>query len=138
MKFEISVRDKDGGGEPWMEQQDRPEVTTLAQAEEWGRMVIANFNASLQPHEREREFLSAAMTGEESDIHEFFKVNLVTVSDSHGMYDAYRCENCGVTGKRRSLEGAIVRDSQFMAPSYASCAKAKVLMERKRKRREDA
>ena len=65
MKFEIQVQHK-GTTKPanvWVEQYDEIEIETQAQAEARGREFIEGFNASLRPHERAREFISATITG---------------------------------------------------------------------------
>lgn len=55
--------------------------------------------------------------------HDWKKTNLTTVSGGRGggMYDTYRCSWCGATGKRRSLEMIIDRDTKFRAAKYEYC-----------------
>ena len=35
--------------------------------------------------------------------HEWYKLNLVTLKDNKGLYDLMKCKNCGIKGKRYSL-----------------------------------
>jgi len=54
--------------------------------------------------------------------HEFEKQNLVTRRDSGGLYDLYKCKNCGLEAKGRQLGTVdiLAKDAKKL-----SCAKAK-------------
>lgn len=41
--------------------------------------------------------------------HDFKKINLITLKDSKGCYDEYKCSHCGLEGKARSLQTVAVR-----------------------------
>lgn len=83
--------------------------------------VIKNFNKTLRPSERERVLVAAMELEEKSRPHSWVKSNLVTKIDKQGQYDSYRCETCGITGKRRSLGGYVTRDKKFKANKYEFC-----------------
>ncbi|MBA7542925.1 hypothetical protein ES705_35250 [subsurface metagenome] len=122
----------------WDEPEDQPQIETLVEAEIWGRKVIENFNASLKPHERAREFLGVEIVDEESDKHRWVKRSLTTVMSRSGgrSYDKYGCDGCGITGRRYGLDAHVQRDSDFKAAGFESCKMSKVLLERRRKRAE--
>ena len=74
--------------------------------------------------------------------HSWRKENLVTISDKHGIYDKYRCTECGVTAKRFGF-GEPRRDKKFKHERFADCDSAKDWLdlekkkERKRQRRKE-
>lgn len=57
----------------------------------------------------------------EETTHEFIKENLVTVSDSKGMYDIFVCSKCGVKAKSYQL-GYVRFDGRSKNPNQCSNA----------------
>jgi len=55
--------------------------------------------------------------------HDFEKQNLVTLKDRKGLYDLYKCSECGLTGKAYTLTEITV--SERIKSASASCPKAK-------------
>jgi hypothetical protein len=84
---------------------------------------VATWNKEYRhPTAKERELVSVEILDSTNHIeHVWRKTNLVTVSDSSGMYDAYACENCGVTGRRYGIGGPLRRDKKFKANKYRFC-----------------
>ena len=62
--------------------------------------------------------------------HQWEKVNLTTLKDKSGLYDLYKCRNCGLKGKSYSLEVITVRDNQakklFQCPNPVKHKKLRV------------
>lgn len=58
----------------------------------------------------------------DSSGHKFDKINLVTLTDSFGMYDLVRCERCGVKGKRYGFD-TVVFSSRYRPSIVEYCAK---------------
>ena len=81
---------------------------------ELGEEVIANFNRTLRPGEVPRVVVRVEEGGEGRLRHRWRKTNLVTVMGGRrgGSWDEYRCEDCGVTGKRYTLGGDVQLDSR--------------------------
>ena len=42
--------------------------------------------------------------------HHFVKVNMTTLQDKDGMYNLYKCEHCGLQGKRYGLSESLLVD----------------------------
>lgn len=101
----------------------------------WAAKLIANFNATLRPgeHKRTLDRIEVSDVDERSVrlSHDWHKTNAVTISDKHGIYDAMRCDQCGITGKRFGLEG-VTRDKAFKAEAFDTCNGAKRLLEKRR------
>jgi hypothetical protein len=120
MKFICTVRH--ATGRSWKEQFDRPNIITLAEAEDWAKATIRKFNETLRPRELPRILVSVVLDGD-SESHLWMKTNLVTISDPKlGLYDTLECRVCGITGKRFGLgRSGIARDKKFKSSKYAKC-----------------
>lgn len=63
--------------------------------------------------------------------HEWEKINLVTKKDRKGLYDHYRCKNCGIEGKSYSMGVILVPDrygdKQALCPNAPKHTKVKVI-----------
>lgn len=63
--------------------------------------------------------------------HEWEKTNLVTKKDKKGLYDHYKCKNCGIEGKSYSIGRIEVperyMDKQALCPGAPKHKKVKVL-----------
>lgn len=63
--------------------------------------------------------------------HEWVKTNLVTRRDRKGLYDHYRCKNCGIEGKSYSMGVIEVPDrygsKQALCPNVKKHKKVKVI-----------
>jgi hypothetical protein len=130
MRVEIEVRHV-GEEETWKEQYERE----IEDPEAWGRALIEWFNKGQRPGQLSREFVSAREIAEAPQEHVWEKANLVTETDRLGrMFDRARCTRCGVTGRRYGLSGAVTRDREFVAASYARCDLAMKLIEKKQAR----
>lgn len=138
MKFRMIIKDEKHD-ESWIEDEDRPNIKTMEAAQKWAEDTIARFNETLRPFETPRTLISIEdLHDAESNKHVWNKTNLTTIAGKYfGTYDTMECENCRITGKRHGMgDHGVVRDPEFEAVGYASCAKAKVLLERRRKMRE--
>jgi hypothetical protein len=105
MKFKIEVAYADGSGTPWTEECDERRVESINDALDYGRKLIDDYNAGLRCKEKARKFISAQMTGEQSEKHEWEKSNLVTIVKGGSNYDTGKCKVCGITSKRYGLGG---------------------------------
>jgi len=84
--------------------------------------TIEYFNATLRPGERRRKLIGASVIQDEKHRpHEWVKTNLVTILDRDKTYDTYKCENCGITGKRYGLGSRVVIDKRFKGEKYKFC-----------------
>lgn len=122
MQFYLIVKYLNKNGDPWKEKEDRPEVTTLEEAEAWGKETINRFNETLHPGEAPRKYVGVEKVSDLTFKHDWEKTNLMTISDRTGMYDTYRCAACGITAKRYGIGGSIHRDRKFKAEKYSLCA----------------
>ena len=109
----ILVRVRTPSGGEW----DEAFCKRTDSARRWAEETIAEFNASLRPGEEPREILRIEELPLEDERipplrHDFRKTNLVTVMNKrgHGSHDAYRCRDCGATGKRFTLGGDVILD----------------------------
>lgn len=97
--------------------------------------IIERFNASLKPGELPREVVEVYEDLEEkaeddspfesdsltSTYHDWHKTNPVTIAKGASMYDTYRCERCGITGKRHGLNSTISIDRKYRNKKYRKC-----------------
>ena len=113
MKFKISVK-KVGRSEVWTEDYNRPHISTLLQADDFGYMLIQNFNRTLKPYESAREYVGVeeAPESEATVPHEWHKTNLVTIIKGQQAYDTAICLRCNITAKRFGLGGYTI-DPKF-------------------------
>lgn len=136
MKFKINVANDRTEGElagGWWEPYDIPEVTDLSQAKAWAIKTIQAFNDTLRPHERPRRLLGVEEIIDDqpvSRLHEWRKQNSMTIVDRAGMHDVYRCDVCGITGKRFGLNEHVTRDRAFKAAAYEFCNTAQAQLKR--------
>lgn len=56
--------------------------------------------------------------------HDWDKQNLVTLKDAKSMYDLMKCKNCGISGKRRSLNTLEI-NSNYNRDNVYTCKNAK-------------
>ncbi|MDD3029847.1 MAG: hypothetical protein PHS57_06180 [Alphaproteobacteria bacterium] len=117
---EIIARVRDvGGAAEWTESVVVPDGVD---GSEYFERLIQTFNDTFMPGERPRELIRVEeMRKNAIGKHAWEKSSLVTQRDRRGQYDAYRCKNCGITGKRRSLPFAIERDPKYKAKKYEGC-----------------
>jgi hypothetical protein len=122
-RFKLIVEnDRDRWEEEYDEQVPDPRT--------WAIDTIKRFNGSLHPRELPRRLIDVIVIGE-SRVHKWGKSNLVTVMGRGVCYDTYRCEICGITGKRFGLDGDIKRDPKYKAKKYDNCYARKVCGEEK-------
>lgn len=117
--FTVFVRHKGQDDTPWRERYQRE----TDDPETWGRALIDSFNATLRPGERAREFVRVEIHGEVAPIeHAWTKTSLVTQMEPGGrMFDAMKCDRCGITGKRYGLAAHVERSHKYRAKVYARC-----------------
>ena len=86
------------------------------------KAIISNFNKTLRPGERARVLLGITEMGDSATTpHQWYKSYPVTISDSEGVYDRYRCKKCGITGKRFGLSDVITTDKKYQKSKYRYC-----------------
>jgi hypothetical protein len=115
----ITVTLSDSGNRQWCEEF----LVDTSDPEAWARQTLASFNATLRPHEQPRSLLAVSSVDEDNGSpHRWVKLNLHVHSNHLGVYDAYRCERCGITAKRSMAgTGRLRRDSKYRAKRYDSC-----------------
>ena len=124
MLFEIEVGELESARQQ-LEQYDREELTTQEEIQKWAEETIANFNKTLRPGEKARRLIGVKIIGESVRQHQWHKTNLVTISKGGQMYDAYRCDHCGATGKRFGLDEHVTRDAKYRAQRWENCQPSK-------------
>ena len=123
MKFIMFVKDSNkDDSTAWEESEDRP-LKPLPETEEgarqWAEKCIAQFNATLRPHERPRTLLRVEMVVEGTSRHDWTKVSLVT---EKGGFDRMACIVCGLTGRRYGFGDSGIRfDAKFKAKKWLTC-----------------
>lgn len=100
------------------------EIDNDVEPQEYAQGLIDRFNATLRPDETPRELVTVIVTKENvkgKQEHKWEKQNLVTIKRAGRMYDVYRCNCCGITGKRYGIGGDVTRDSKYKADKYQYC-----------------
>lgn len=92
--------------------------------------MIDRFNQTLRPGESPRKLLGVEIISGDREKHRWEKQNLVTKKGKLGYYDSMECTNCGITGKRYTLGGNIIKDTKYKAKIYDNCSKAKKQIEK--------
>lgn len=133
MKIKMFVKEVCSGSS-WIEDLNVPDGKD---PEEYAKGIINNFNNTLRPGEEARELLGIELLdgSDNPKEHNWEKQNGFALTDRIGMYDAYKCKDCGITGKIRTSGTPIKIDSKFSAPIYKDCKTAAIQMEKNRKRR---
>jgi hypothetical protein len=131
VKFTLIVNHADAraGENAWREPLNRPQIKSEAAAREEGARTVANFNDTLRDGERPRVLIGVEFgENDASAKHDWQKTNLTTQHEpgKRGrQFDSYRCEGCGITGKRFTLDGDVIPDPQFKAKAFRSCDTAR-------------
>jgi len=80
--------------------------------------MVQEFNTTLHPGERARKLIDYEILEGENKPHSWKKTNLVTQIKNGLQFDSYRCDICGVTGKRYGLGGYITLDTKYKKQIY--------------------
>lgn len=132
MKYRIRTKNE-GDDDSKARWEDAEDDKCMIVEEAWfsARAMVQRFNETLRPGERPRVLLNVE-ADESTEFakgkHTWRKWSLVTEA---GGYDIYKCETCGITGKRHGLEPEIIRDPK--AKVYARCDTAQEKLKRKKK-----
>lgn len=104
MQFTIWVKHRgDHVSQTWREDYNEPDVDD---PKAWARQLIKDFNANRAGGARSRVLVNVRVCANNVPLpHQWRKTNLVTIQGrrSNVVYDTYRCEMCGATGKRYGL-----------------------------------
>lgn len=106
---------------------------------QWGKDIVANWNATLRPHESARTIDALRVTDildKDAHVeHDWHKTNLVTVMRGNLAFDTVRCNRCGITGKRYGLNG-VTPDAAFKAQVFRTCNGAQAQLARRQQRKD--
>lgn len=117
-KIEATVSYADGSEDTWKEKYN---IKEDADPQKYMEDMIKCFNRTLRKNERPRRLISVEILDDPAiQQHIWEKTNLVTINGRNGLYDEYRCEICGITGKRYGLEN-VIRDRKYRAKCYETC-----------------
>lgn len=115
---------------PYPEYYNVPECKTPEDCERYARKIIARFNANLRPNESPREFDRVAIESKPDGPaiipHLWKKTNVATVVGKGTAHDTYRCERCGITGKRVGFDPVIHPDPKYRGLKFSSCGLAAI------------
>ncbi len=127
MKLKLKIGYLDNPDNNWVEDYDVDVENPQSYAEE----MIASFNATLRPGEKERILLEVIVADKESiEKHAWYKINLTTIVLAGGInYDKQKCSRCGVTGKRYGLSKYVKIDAKYKAKVYQRCDTAQKHLE---------
>lgn len=151
MKFVLLYKHVDEDEEPWLEDYEKSRRDLTAQipvdcskfsnkrvVDLWCRGIIKYFNdTEVNPKPRYREYVGSRLVDESQGgpDHRWGKTNLMTQADTAGYFDAYKCDGCGITGKRRGLGSHIIPDSKYRyAKIYQRCDTTKAHLAKKAKK----
>lgn len=127
MKFKIEIEEAETS-RTWWEEYDQPRIEDIEEAKAWAAETLTRFNRTLRPNERARKILRVESIGGSTE-HKWVKTSMVTQVGTHHLkgktFDAYRCEKCGITGKRFRLDGPVVRDPAYRQVKFGICSGAK-------------
>jgi len=106
----------------WEETLDVPRMPDDG-AYDYAEAIIRRFNNTLKPGESPRALVDLYEDIDAKEVieHDWEKTNLITINDRNGLYDAYRCCKCGITGKRFGLGRNVTRDGKYSAKKYENC-----------------
>ena len=93
----------------------------LDDPEYWCKNTIENFNKTLMPDESTREYIGFKIIDANNYTHQWRKKSLTTQKDKDGFFDAYICDKCGITGKKRKLDKGVINDKQYNYKKYKDC-----------------
>ena len=115
MRFKMKVRSVVSGN-TWWEEMNKGCLDSRKEAEE----IVAYFNATLKPKESPRELLAVRelLGGDKHPSHQWEKQNAITKIEKGRVFDVYKCNICGVTGKRFGLSEEIKLDAKYKTKRY--------------------
>ncbi len=123
MKFKIIVRTP--SGRQWEEEYNKE----TEDPKKWAEDVITNFNNTLKLGEETRTLIDVMILDTNNDKwHHWVKQSMMPVQFRGSMIDLYRCDKCGITGKRYGSSGTIVIDSKYRQKIYKQCNTARAIM----------
>lgn len=128
MIFRIQVAAVERPETPWYESYDKPAITTLGAAVTFAEDIVAYFNRTLRPGESRRKLISVVEGSNEKFVasaHEWEKKNLVTLSDSTGLFDVLACRNCPVTARRYGISDVRFDQKFRRAKKFQRCSTSK-------------
>jgi len=127
--------DKDNT-EPVEEKIDVPPGITVDSLQKWAEDLIDWFNEheNQLPQGRPRTLAKVEPLSENPHAHDWHKTSLVAMMTPSGViHDTYKCERCGITGKRYGT-GYVIRDSKYRHKCYSRCDTAIAHLEKKKAR----
>jgi len=125
VKFKILVQNE--SGREWWEDYDKD----ISDANEWAKNTIAQFNATLRPHEKARKLLDVVVLDESNKKHHRWvkRTDGMSVNFRGGLVDLMFCERCGITGKRHGISSTVIIDSKYRKKAFRECHTAIAEME---------
>lgn len=125
MKFKILLRTKSG--------KERSETydEDITDPIKWAENTINYFNRTLKPGEESVILINVEILDDRNDkYHRWVKQNCTSVNFKGSIVDLFKCERCGLTGKKYGLAGTVTIDSKYNKKVFRECHTAKKEMEK--------
>ncbi|MBU7045031.1 MAG: C2H2-type zinc finger protein [Theionarchaea archaeon] len=97
-------------------------VSSFETAEQEIKNMVEKFNNSRLPGEKPRKFIRI-ISSEATKLHNWKKISITPQCDSKGYYDLYKCEQCGLTFRRRSLNSRPPQTECYPERTCKDCQK---------------
>ena len=125
MKFKIQCKHKGADdSKAWWENYNKK----VENPQKWAEETVDEFNATLRPHEKPRELIGVQVLEDDNNgFHNWYKLTAgQSVPFKGSIVDLYKCDKCGMSGKRFGISSHIKNDSKFKGKAFDRCDTAKV------------
>lgn len=130
MKFTMVT--KDNFGKRFTDVEDRPELTTKEQVEDWCREQVGRYNTYYKPHKRQLVNVWYSEPKEtpkivekeivNSNEHQWERISSEPLVTPKGrQYHIIGCKRCGISGRQYLDTMEIKRDNAYTKKMYENC-----------------